>query len=74
MGSFCWTGKENNEAVEEIDIFDPDVVGFTTIASTYVNPSLRIVRKIREASYLKMFHEAMSQGRTQKLENDSPLN
>ena len=74
MGSFCWTGKENNEAVEEIDTFDPDVVCFTTIASTYVNSSLRIVRKIRDASCLKMFHEAMNQGRTQKLENDSPLN
>ena len=73
MGSFCWTGKGNNKA-EEIDTFDPDVVCFTTIASTYVNPSLRIVRKIKEASYLKMFHEAMNQGRTQKLENDSPLN
>jgi len=40
MGSFCWTEKENNEVIEEIDTFDPDVVGFTTIASTYVKPPL----------------------------------
>jgi len=34
--------------VAEIEAFDPDIVGFTTIASTYVNPSLRIVRRMRE--------------------------
>jgi len=33
------------ETIEEIDTFDPDVVGFTTIASTYANLSLRIVKK-----------------------------
>ncbi|USS41204.1 B12-binding domain-containing radical SAM protein [Thermococcus aggregans] len=36
------------ETLKEIEAFNPDVVGFTTIASTYVNPSLRIVRKMRE--------------------------
>ena len=41
-------GLTEEETIEEIDTFDPDVVGFTTIASTYVNPSLRIVRKMRE--------------------------
>ncbi|AFK21628.1 B12-binding domain-containing radical SAM protein [Pyrococcus sp. ST04] len=40
-------GLSNQETIEEIEEFNPDIVGFTTIASTYINTSLKIAKSLR---------------------------